>query len=142
MPSLGVAELKTLADAPVAEAPRATAPRGDASLEDEDSIDAVDAIDLELFPLFEEEAQDLLPKLAAQLREHGGDIRLALGIERAAELMTGRVTGRWEDIVTFARARLLEWQDDPAGAEAAYPSKPIQLASRSRRAVPPTSSAA
>jgi ATP/maltotriose-dependent transcriptional regulator MalT len=34
--------------------------------------------------------------------------------------MTGRVTGRWEDIVTFARARLLEWQDDAAGAEAAY----------------------
>jgi hypothetical protein len=41
-------------------------------------------------------------------------------IDRAARLMTGRVTGRWEDIVTFARARLLEWQDDGVAAEAAY----------------------
>jgi hypothetical protein len=34
--------------------------------------------------------------------------------------MTGRVTARWEDTVTFARARLLEWQDAGAAAEAAY----------------------
>ncbi len=34
--------------------------------------------------------------------------------------MTGRVTARWEDTVTFARARLLEWQDAGSAAEAAY----------------------
>ena len=35
----------------------------------EDDIDAVDAVDLELFPIFEEEAQELLPKLDSQLRD-------------------------------------------------------------------------
>jgi predicted ATPase len=51
----------------------------------------------------------------------GGDPSAAAEpITRAAELMTGRVTARWEDTVTFARARLLEWQDDGAAAEAAY----------------------
>ena len=42
----------------------------------------------------------------------GGDPSAAAEpITRAAELMTGRVTARWEDTVTFARALLLEWQD-------------------------------
>ena len=51
----------------------------------------------------------------------GGDPSAAAEpITRAAELMTGRVTARWEDTVTFARARLLEWQDAGAAAEAAY----------------------
>ena len=68
VPALGIAELKTLAEAPMAEAPRTAGPRGDTALDDEDAIDSVDAIDLELFPLFEEEAQELLPKLASQLR--------------------------------------------------------------------------
>ena len=35
----------------------------------DDDIDAVDAVDLELFPIFEEEALELLPKLDGQLRE-------------------------------------------------------------------------
>jgi chemosensory pili system protein ChpA (sensor histidine kinase/response regulator) len=42
--------------------------RADA-LEDDDDIDAVDAIDAELFPIFEEEGQDLLPQLASRMRE-------------------------------------------------------------------------
>ena len=51
----------------------------------------------------------------------GGDPSAAAEpIARAAELMSGRVTARWEDTVTFARARLLEWQDDGSAAEAAY----------------------
>jgi predicted ATPase/DNA-binding SARP family transcriptional activator len=51
----------------------------------------------------------------------GGDPSAAAEpIARAAELMTGPVTARWEDTVTFARARLLEWQDAGSEAEAAY----------------------
>ena len=42
--------------------------RADA-LDDEDDIDAVDAVDAELFPIFEEEAQELLPQLASRLRD-------------------------------------------------------------------------
>lgn len=40
-----------------------------AALEDDDTVDAVDAIDDELFPIFEEEADELLPQLQARLRE-------------------------------------------------------------------------
>lgn len=35
----------------------------------DDDIDAVDSIDIDLFPIFEEEAQELLPKLAGALRQ-------------------------------------------------------------------------
>ena len=51
----------------------------------------------------------------------GGDPAAAAGpVARAVELMTGPVTARWEDTVTFARARLLEWQDAAPAAETAY----------------------
>jgi chemosensory pili system protein ChpA (sensor histidine kinase/response regulator) len=66
--SLGLAELKPLAAAPV-EPARTGAPRSSAFGDVDDDIDAVDAVDLELFPIFEEEAQELLPKLAGQLRD-------------------------------------------------------------------------
>ena len=36
---------------------------------DDDDLDAVDAVDAELFPFFEEEAAELLPQLAARLRD-------------------------------------------------------------------------
>ena len=36
---------------------------------DDDDIEAIDSPDAELFPIFEEEAQDLLPQLASRLRE-------------------------------------------------------------------------
>ncbi len=39
----------------------------------DDDIDAVDAVDAELFPIFEEEAQDLLPTLGSQMRAWAGD---------------------------------------------------------------------
>ena len=42
--------------------------RADAFDDDED-IDAVDAIDAELFPIFEEEADELLPQLQSRLRD-------------------------------------------------------------------------
>jgi chemosensory pili system protein ChpA (sensor histidine kinase/response regulator) len=39
------------------------------AVEGDDDIDAVDAVDAELFPIFEEEAQELLPQLDASLRD-------------------------------------------------------------------------
>ncbi len=68
---LGLAEFKPFTALP-ADAARAAAPHGgDAGNDDEvdNDIDAVDAVDVELFPIFEEEAQDLLPKLAGQVRD-------------------------------------------------------------------------
>ncbi|HEY2187500.1 MAG TPA: Hpt domain-containing protein [Caldimonas sp.] len=64
---LGVAELKPLSAAPL-ETMRAAPARPSTFGEIDDEIDAIDAVDLELFPIFEEEAQELLPKLDAQLR--------------------------------------------------------------------------
>ena len=66
--TLGVAELKPLGAAPL-EVPRSATARPSTFGEVEDDIDAVDAVDLELFPIFEEEAQELLPKLDGQLRD-------------------------------------------------------------------------
>ena len=40
-----------------------------AGREDDDDLDAVDAVDAELFPFFQEEAAELLPQLAARLRD-------------------------------------------------------------------------
>ncbi|MEO8152230.1 MAG: Hpt domain-containing protein [Rhizobacter sp.] len=65
--ALGQAEFKTFAPLPVA-AGRAAPARADA-LDGEDDIDSVDAVDAELFPIFEEEAEELLPQLASKLRE-------------------------------------------------------------------------
>jgi chemosensory pili system protein ChpA (sensor histidine kinase/response regulator) len=65
--SLGHAEFKTFAPLS-AEAARAVPARADA-LDGEDDIDAVDAVDAELFPIFEEEAEELLPQLDSKLRE-------------------------------------------------------------------------
>ncbi len=65
--SLGHAEFKAFAPLPV-ETARAAPVRADA-LDGEDDIDSVDAVDAELFPIFEEEAEELLPQLDAKLRE-------------------------------------------------------------------------
>jgi len=65
--ALGQAEFKTFAPLPV-EAARAAPARADA-LDGEDDIDSVDAVDAELFPIFEEEAEELLPQLDSKLRE-------------------------------------------------------------------------
>ena len=71
--SLGLAELKPLAAAPVETARPAQAQRATNFGDVDDDIDAVDAVDLELFPIFEEEALELLPKLAGQLRDWAHD---------------------------------------------------------------------
>jgi chemosensory pili system protein ChpA (sensor histidine kinase/response regulator) len=65
-------ELRTLGELP-ASPPRqvldmAPLARPDA-LDDEDDIDAVDAVDAELFPIFEEEGQELIPQLQSRMRE-------------------------------------------------------------------------
>ena len=40
-----------------------------AEVDDDEDIDAVDAIDFELFPIFEEEAEELLPQLGGAMRQ-------------------------------------------------------------------------
>ncbi|MCR5883664.1 Hpt domain-containing protein [Rhizobacter sp. J219] len=66
--SLGQAEFKTFAPLPAEDTARAAPARADA-LDGEDDIDAVDAVDAELFPIFEEEAEELLPQLDSKLRD-------------------------------------------------------------------------
>ncbi|MES2227634.1 MAG: Hpt domain-containing protein [Pseudomonadota bacterium] len=64
--ALGVSELKPFGEMPV-EAPR---PASAHDLVDSDEvIDAVDAVDADLFPIFQEEAAELLPQLASRLRD-------------------------------------------------------------------------
>ncbi|WP_374592466.1 Hpt domain-containing protein [Aquabacterium sp.] len=68
---LGQPEFKALEPlhvATTAAQPVHTAPRGTGTEFDED-LDAVDAVDADLFPIFEEEAQELLPALASQMRD-------------------------------------------------------------------------
>ncbi|MBC7957294.1 MAG: Hpt domain-containing protein [Cytophagales bacterium] len=65
--SLGHAEFKAFEPLPV-DVSRAASVRPDA-LDGEDDIDSVDAVDAELFPIFEEEAEELLPQLDSKLRE-------------------------------------------------------------------------
>ncbi|MES2958534.1 MAG: Hpt domain-containing protein [Pseudomonadota bacterium] len=66
---LGLPQYQALTDlAPLAEARHITAPALERAADD-DEIDAVDAIDAELFPIFEEEAAELLPQLASRMRD-------------------------------------------------------------------------
>ncbi len=62
------AVLHALPAAPEPDRPLAGAVSAQA-LDSEEDIDAVDAVDAELFPIFDEEAGELLPQLAARLRE-------------------------------------------------------------------------
>ena len=64
---LGLTELKPLGALPVEAMRTASVDHGDEDVDD--VIDAVDAVDDELFPIFEEEADELLPQLAAALRD-------------------------------------------------------------------------
>jgi chemosensory pili system protein ChpA (sensor histidine kinase/response regulator) len=64
---LGLTELKPFGDLPV-EAPRSVV-AGHALVDADDVIDAVDAVDAELFPIFDEEAEELLPQLSSRLRD-------------------------------------------------------------------------
>lgn len=62
----GVAELKPLGALP-AQPVHHVEP--ELPIEGTEDIDAVDAVDAELFPIFEEEGQDLLPQLSSKLRD-------------------------------------------------------------------------
>lgn len=61
-------------------------------LDIDDDIDAVDAVDADLFPIFEEEAQELLPQLASELREwlrQPGDARAGQACMRTLHTFKG-----------------------------------------------------
>ena len=66
--ALGQAELKTLGELAEPSGTSLVHARADAP-DDADDIDAVDAVDADLFPIFEEEGQELLPQLAARMRD-------------------------------------------------------------------------
>ena len=66
----GVPLVAALADGPGAHAPAPVSPRVPVqALDGEDDIDVGDAVDAELFPIFEEEGLELLPQLASRLRD-------------------------------------------------------------------------
>jgi chemosensory pili system protein ChpA (sensor histidine kinase/response regulator) len=71
LPSVAT-ELGQLAMTSFRELPQAAAPvvhaRADA-LDDEDDIDAMDMVDEELFPIFQEEGEELLPQLQQRMRD-------------------------------------------------------------------------
>lgn len=61
-------------------------------IDDEEGIDVVDAIDAELFPIFEEEAEDLLGQLASRLQawaRQPGDAQAPAGAMRALHTLKG-----------------------------------------------------
>ncbi|RZL09198.1 MAG: hybrid sensor histidine kinase/response regulator, partial [Rubrivivax sp.] len=68
---LGLPELRPFE--PLPDAPRADLLQGggDVDLGEDADIDAVDAVDPDLFPIFEEEALELLPQLAGDMRQWG-----------------------------------------------------------------------
>ncbi|MBC7700651.1 MAG: Hpt domain-containing protein [Massilia sp.] len=69
---LGQAEIKSLDSLPevlAASSPIMRKADSITGLDDRDDLEARDAVDSDLFPIFEEEAQELLPQLASQMRE-------------------------------------------------------------------------
>ncbi len=62
---LGQAEFKPF----VPLAPELAQPASATALDSDEDVDATDVVDVDLFPFFEEEAQELLPALTAQLRD-------------------------------------------------------------------------
>ncbi|TCP09032.1 Hpt domain-containing protein [Caldimonas thermodepolymerans] len=67
--TIGQAEFRELTDLDP-QAPPATHVTGlPGGVDIDDDIDAVDVVDPDLFPIFEEEGQELLPQLAAQMRD-------------------------------------------------------------------------
>ena len=76
-PAAPVFELPSAQPAPVLAQPAALQPAAMAQpavqLESEDDLDVADAIDPDLFPIFEEEAQELMPALGSALRQWGAN---------------------------------------------------------------------
>ncbi|CAN5722174.1 Hpt domain-containing protein [soil metagenome] len=72
--ALGVAELKPFGASPVESRHPVPIAHEDAGADDDiDDIDALDAVDPELWPFFEEEAEELIPQLAGRLRDWAAD---------------------------------------------------------------------
>ena len=83
--------------------------------EDDDEIDAVDAIDPDLFPIFEEECAELMPRLGSALRQwamQAGDVGARLEVLRilhtlkgsarlAGALRLGEMAHRFESEISF-----------------------------------------
>ena len=62
------------------------------AFDDDQDIDAQDSIDTELFPIFEEEAEELLPQLQSRLRDwvsHPGDLDAAAACMRTLHTFKG-----------------------------------------------------
>ncbi len=62
------------------------------AFDDDQDIDALDSIDTELFPIFEEEADELLPQLQSRLRDwvaHPGDLDAASACMRTLHTFKG-----------------------------------------------------
>jgi chemosensory pili system protein ChpA (sensor histidine kinase/response regulator) len=92
---IGFAELQPLSELPTAEdADRLrVAPSGASQhFDDEEDIDVSDAIDAELFPIFEEEAEELLGQLATRLQDwvrHPDDPQAPAGAMRTLHTLKG-----------------------------------------------------
>ncbi len=72
--ALGVAELKPFGARLVESSHLAPIAHEDAGADDGiDDIDAIDSVDPELWPFFEEEAEELIPQLAGRLRDWAAD---------------------------------------------------------------------
>jgi chemosensory pili system protein ChpA (sensor histidine kinase/response regulator) len=124
------------------------------AFDDDQDIDAVDAVDPELYPIFEEEAQELLPQLQAQLRawhEHAGDRGAATacmrtlhtfkgGARLAGAMRLGEMAHRLETAIEHLVAR------ESAGAADIDPlllrSDAMALAFETLRRAPPAAAAA
>ncbi|HET9822830.1 MAG TPA: Hpt domain-containing protein [Burkholderiaceae bacterium] len=89
--SLGRAEYHELSALAPLEAARAAAHGGPVAATDDD-IEAVDAVDAELFPIFQEEALELLPQLASRMRawaSHASDAAGAAACMRTLHTLKG-----------------------------------------------------
>lgn len=93
---LGLAALKPLSESPVAELEldrlRVLPSEPSQRFDDEEDIDVSDAIDAELFPIFEEEAEELLGQLATCLQEwvrHPEDPQAPAGAMRTLHTLKG-----------------------------------------------------
>jgi chemosensory pili system protein ChpA (sensor histidine kinase/response regulator) len=129
---LGLPELRPLA--PLADLPRASgAPaRPEIDLGEDADLDAQDAIDADLFPIFEEEALELLPQLSSDLRQwlsHPDDRDHAVacmrslhtfkgGARLAGAMRLGELAHRMESAIEQLAARQFLQSQDLEGLEA------------------------
>jgi chemosensory pili system protein ChpA (sensor histidine kinase/response regulator) len=118
---------------PAASSPPVPAPAMQAEPIDgvDEDIDAIDAVDADLFPIFEEEAQELLPQLAARIGDwlqRPGDAALATGCMRtlhtlkggarlAGAMRLGEMAHRMESAIEGEIARALRGEGETTAAD-------------------------